>query len=183
MVTSVVAHIARGPGEAFGLLFVSLTAVFAVAAFYLFKPPGARRPHPALGKVAAGLAVASLVLAYALPIMVTRTWAATRPSATARLLILSPLPDVLYPGDPATVPILLRLEGGQLAPATSTRVASNIGHIHVSLDAKLISTVTTLSGRISVDSGRHVLRAEFIAGDHGPFNPPVEVSASFRVGS
>jgi hypothetical protein len=167
--------------RALGLLFVSLSAAFGVAAFYLFRPPGAWRPHRAFGKVAIGLAVASVVLAYASPVIINRTWAAARPSATARLEILSPLPGDVFQGDSATVPIPLRLVGGKLAPSTSTRVASDIGHIHVYLDGKLISMTTALSDRIAVGSGSHVVRAEFVAADHGPFNPPVEASASFRV--
>jgi hypothetical protein len=177
------AHIVQGPGEALGLLFVSLTAVFGVAAFYLFNPPGTQRPRRSLGKVAAGLAAASVVLAYASPIVITRTWAASRPSATARLEILSPMAGDVFQGDPATVPVQLRLVGGKLTPSSSTGVAPNVGHIHVYLDGKLISMSTALSGRIAVGPGSHALRVEFVAGDHGPFNPPVETTASFRVNS
>jgi hypothetical protein len=173
MVTSApLAHIVRGPGEAFGLLFVSLTAVFAVVAFYLLNPPGTQRPRRALGTVAVGLAAASLVLADALPIIVTRTWAAARPSATARLTILSPLPGDRFRGDPATVPVQLRLVGGQLTPSTSTRVAPNIGHIHVYRDGKLISMFANLSGRISVGSGSHVVRASSSPATTARSDPP-----------
>jgi hypothetical protein len=175
------AHIVQGPGEALGLLFVSLTAVFGVAAFYLFNPPGTQRPRRTLGKVSAGLAAASVLLAYASPLVITRTWAATRPSSTARLEILSPMTGDVVEGDPATVLVQLRLVGGRLTPTSSTSIASNVGHIHVYLDGKLTSMSTALSGRIEVGPGSHVVRVEFVAGDHGPFNPPVEATASFRV--
>jgi hypothetical protein len=32
-----------------------------------------------------------------------------------------------------------------------------------------------------VSPGQHILRAEFVASDHGPFDPRVFVSVTFRV--
>ncbi|HEY3208529.1 MAG TPA: hypothetical protein VGL18_01855 [Actinomycetota bacterium] len=39
----------------------------------------------------------------------------------------------------------------------------------------------TLSRTLEVGPGRHVLEAEFVAADHGPFNPRVRTSVAFRV--
>jgi hypothetical protein len=39
----------------------------------------------------------------------------------------------------------------------------------------------TASTTIEGDPGTHELKAEFVAVDHGPFNPPVTASVRFRV--
>jgi hypothetical protein len=54
-------HVTRGPGEAMSLLFVSVAAVFGVAAFILFDSSRERPRHRILAKRAAMLAVASVV--------------------------------------------------------------------------------------------------------------------------
>jgi ABC-type Fe3+ transport system permease subunit len=58
------AHVARGPGEAVGLLFVSVTAVFGVTAFILFDSSRERPRLRTVAIVAAALAAVTLVLAY-----------------------------------------------------------------------------------------------------------------------
>ena len=39
----------------------------------------------------------------------------------------------------------------------------------------------SVPGRLSVSPGRHTLRAEFVASDHGPFRPPVLTEVTFEV--
>jgi len=38
-----------------------------------------------------------------------------------------------------------------------------------------------LSRSLDVEPGRHLLQAEFVAADHGPFDPRVRTSVAFQV--
>jgi hypothetical protein len=176
-----IAHVSRGPGEAWGLLFTSLAAVLGVTAMILFDPSGGGPAHRGLAKGAAVLTGACVVLAYAFPLIVRSTWAANRPSSTARLEILSPLPGQVFQGDPVVVSIQLRLVGGTIVSSTTAKAVPNVGHIHVFLDGKPITLTLSLRDRLEVRPGIHKLEANFVAGDHGPFKPPVGASVSFAV--
>jgi hypothetical protein len=175
------AHVTRGPGDAWGLLFVSVAAVFGVAALILFDPIEGRSSHRGLAKGAAVLAGASVVLAYAFPVMITRAWVAQRPRSTARLEFMEPHAGQVFHGDHAVVSVQLRLVGGTNVSSTSAKIVPNVGHVHLYLDGQLISMTSGLRDRLEVGSGIHKLVANFVASDHGPFNPPVEVSLSFAV--
>jgi hypothetical protein len=173
------AHVTRTVGAAIGLVFVSLAAVFGVAALILFDTKD-KAPHR--GTLAWGTAVlagVSVVLAYAFPVMLGAT--AFRPRATARLEILSPTSGEVFRGNPADVPIDLQLLGGRIVSASSARVVANVGHIHLYIDGKLISMSPRLRDRVELGPGTHRVDAEFVAGDHGPFNPRVRASVSFTV--
>jgi hypothetical protein len=58
----------------------------------------------------------------------------------------------------------------------------NEGHIHLYLDGSLVTMTTGLSAMIDAPPGRHALRAEFVAVDHGPFDPRVVATVTFSVG-
>jgi hypothetical protein len=166
-------------GAAIGLAFVSLAAVFGVAALILFdsKDKGPHRRTLAWGATA--LAGVSVVLAYAFPVILGAT--AFRPRATARLGILSPAPGQVFRGSPAKVPIELQLVGGRIVAGTSARAVANVGHIHLYIDGKLISMSPSLRDQVQLGPGAHLIEAEFVAGDHGPFNPRVRAGVSFTV--
>jgi len=103
---------------------------------------------------------------------------ADRPSTTARLTVTAPRPGEVFRGDPATIPVSLQLDGGQVVPATSLRLVPNEGHIHLSLDGSLIA-MTGLVGDVAAAPGPHTLSAEFVAIDHGPFQPRVIATVTF----
>jgi hypothetical protein len=76
----------------------------------------------------------------------------------------------------------LRLTGGTVVPFTGTNLVPNQGHIHVYVDGQLVSMPTGgLAERLKVSPGRHEVRAEFVANDHGPFVPAVQASVRFTV--
>ncbi|TMM24161.1 MAG: hypothetical protein E6F95_04695 [Actinobacteria bacterium] len=52
---------------------------------------------------------------------------------------------------------------------------------HPSVPRRLIVAMTGLQTSLSVSPGRHTLRAEFVASDHGPFRPPVLTEVTFEV--
>ena len=132
--------------------------------------------------VAAGLVVLSFLVPSLLRPKPAARATGPRPSSTASLSFERPSPgqDV----SAQELPVVLRLEGGRIVSATSTTLRPDEGHIHLSLDGRLISmtygTLQTVDLR-DARPGEHQLEAEFVAGDHGPFNPRVTASVEFRV--
>ena len=57
----------------------------------------------------------------------------------------------------------------------------NEGHIHLYLDGALVSMTTGLDAQISASPGEHEVRAEFVAVDHGPFQPSVVTTVAISV--
>jgi hypothetical protein len=106
--------------------------------------------------------------------------ASQRPSSTAKLSIISPSTgDILPAGD---ITLRVKLTGATIVAITSTKLEPDQGHLHVILDDQLISmtsgTTTTLS---NVGPGTYLLKVEFVANDHAPFDPRVIAATSFTV--
>ena len=99
------------------------------------------------------------------------TAAGPRPSSSAVLAITSPTNGESVKGP--TVHIAVNLTGATIVSATSTNIRPDQGHIHVYIDNNLVQMnyASTLDETVPV--GTHVLRAEFVASDHAPFNPRV----------
>jgi hypothetical protein len=166
------------PFIATGLFFLALAAAGGAAWCFAHRTTSLRRAE---GIGLGALAVGCLGLATALPLLLGARPALSRPSSDARLQILSPAPGEVIRGDPAEITVRLRLEGGKIVPLNSFRLVPNEGHIHLYLDGALVSMTTSLGARVSASPGHHELRAEFVAVDHGPFDPRVLASASFSV--
>jgi hypothetical protein len=130
---------------------------------------------------AAGMSAACVALAVILPPIIRPDATTTRPSSDARVDIVSPTDGALFRGNPAWVPVQLRLFGGTIVARTSNRLMRDEGHVHVYLDGALVSMTYALQDRIQVVPGAHRLTAEFVALDHGPFAHRVVASSSFRV--
>jgi hypothetical protein len=110
----------------------------------------------------------------------TSTSAGPRPSSTAELSVLSPRDGQVIDGD--AVDLRLRLQGAKLVPATTTDLQPDEGHMHVILDDQLISMTSGLRQEIpDVAPGEHLLKVEFVANDHAPFDPRVIAAVAFRV--
>jgi len=121
-----------------------------------------------------------LATAFPLIIHVTPTFA--RPSTTARLEIVSPSQGQLIRGNPPTIQVKLRLQGGRIVGFSSLHLVRNGGHIHLYLDSSLVS-MSGIDARIAVSPGPHTLVAEFVAVDHGPFRPRARATVAFQVGT
>jgi hypothetical protein len=175
-----VAHVGiPGPAPfiAMGVFFAGFGAAYGAWWFSRRSSTPRRWAAIGLGMVAFGC----FVLATIFPILLGARPSLGRPSTAAGLVIVSPQPGEVLLGDPATVPVELRLDGGRVVPFTSLRLVPNEGHIHLYLDGSLVSMTTGLEARISASPGRHELRAEFVAVDHGPFDPRVIVTVAFSV--
>jgi hypothetical protein len=108
------------------------------------------------------------------------TVAAQRPSTGATLAIASPQNGETVNGNQVTVK--LELDGGTIASTSSTELVPDEGHVHVVLDDQLISMTSDLTYVIpDVAPGMHLLKVEFVANDHAPFDPRVIAAVSFEV--
>ena len=105
---------------------------------------------------------------------------AARPSSTARLSIVSPTDGQVIHG--SDVNLKVSLHGARLVAATTTDLQPDEGHLHVILDDQLITMTAGLEQTIpDVGPGQHLLKVEFVANDHSPFDPRVIAAVAFRV--
>jgi hypothetical protein len=161
-----------------GLFFLALGSSYG--AYWLFTHPsntGRRALSIGLGVLAFGC----FAVATAFPLLLGASPSLGRPSTSARLEIVSPRPGDVIQGDPASVHVVVRLDGGTVVSTTSLRLVPNEGHIHLSLDGSLVSMTTGLDAVVSASPGPHELRAEFVAIDHGPFDPRLQTTVGFVV--
>ncbi|MGH9190692.1 MAG: hypothetical protein ACRD0Q_11810 [Acidimicrobiales bacterium] len=103
-----------------------------------------------------------------------------RPTTDARLQILEPTPNQVTGPD---LDLKLNLLGAKVVEASTGVLRPDEGHIHVTLDGKLISmTYGTTQDLHGLTPGQHSLQAEFVAIDHVPFANRVVAAVLFRVG-
>ena len=92
-----------------------------------------------------------------------------RPSTSAKLTIVSPTADQIVTGD--TVHVVVTLTGAAIVDDTNEDIRPDQGHVHLYLNNALIYMQYSLTQDITVHPGTYVLKAEFVANDHFPFNP------------
>jgi hypothetical protein len=68
---------------------------------------------------------------------------------------------------------VIGLTGATIVAATTTAIRPDEGHIHLYIDVNLVSMNYGSTLDQAVPAGTHVVRAEFVAADHVPFNPRV----------
>jgi hypothetical protein len=106
---------------------------------------------------------------------------AERPTTNARLEITQPTPNQTTPPN---FTLTLNLIGAKVIPAevTTGPLRGTEGHIHVTLDGKLISMAYGTSQELTnLAPGPHALQAEFVATDHAPFANRVVAAVAFQV--
>ena len=94
-----------------------------------------------------------------------------RPSSPAVVTIVQPMSDESVTG--TSVHVVLSLTGAQIVSATTTNIQPDQGHVHLYVDNVLVSMNYGLEQDLPVHPGTYVLKAEFVAADHAPFNPRV----------
>ena len=135
-----------------------------------------RRP-PLLAFVAALLVVAACsspgatFQASAGPSLAAPTPAGSRPSSPAVVTIVSPTANEVVTG--TTLHVVISLQNASIVPATTTNLSPTTGHVHLYVDNALVSMNYGLTQDLPVHPGTYVLKAEFVAADHAPFDPRV----------
>jgi hypothetical protein len=177
--------LANGTGSAVdegvqSLLFLA-TLMLAWVGVSRIRGTGFPRLPRAAGWIVVGLAGCTAVAAFVVPPKLRPTIAGVRPTTDARLEILFPRPGQVFRGDPADVQVHLRLIGGRIVGFTSSRLVPNEGHVHLILDGRLVSMTSSTDQTLALSPGMFRLKAEFVAVDHGPFDPPVTASVTFSV--
>ena len=102
---------------------------------------------------------------------VAPTPAGSRPSSPAVVTIVSPTANQVVTG--TTLHVVITLQNATIVPATSTNVSPTTGHVHLYVDNVLVSMNYGLTQDLPVHPGTYVLKAEFVAADHAPFDPRV----------
>lgn len=106
----------------------------------------------------------------------------TRISTTGSLQIISPTPGQVVKGTKLTVRVKVAGATISTSPQATKKIRPDEGHLHIKVDGE---TKTILAGAsydlTGLTKGRHILIAEFVAGDHVPFNPRVLTTVPFTV--
>jgi Family of unknown function (DUF6130) len=103
-----------------------------------------------------------------------------RPASTATLKIVQPHQDQVVTG--TSTPLVVQLRGAKVVQTTSNDLQPDRGHLHVYLDDALVTmTADTQTVLTDLSPGRHLLKVEFVATDHAPFDPRVIAAVTFEV--
>ena len=134
------------------------------------------RYHPVAPRLFVAVALAVLVAACSQPGTPTQAAAPSgslgpRPSSPATVEILQPTANSTVTG--TSVHIVLKLTGATIVQQTTTAIKPDEGHVHLYVNNVLVSMNYGLEQDIPVQPGSLVLKAEFVASDHAPFNPRV----------
>jgi hypothetical protein len=114
------------------------------------------------------------------PTSTTPIVSANRPSSPAKLKIVTPKNGQVVRG--TTVEMKVSLRNAKIVPATSANIVPDEGHLHVILDDQLISMTGDTTQLLSnLAPGQHLLKVEFVASDHAPFDPRVIAAVAFEV--
>jgi hypothetical protein len=104
-----------------------------------------------------------------------------RPSSPATVAIESPKNGESFAAGTA-IPVLVKLTGAKIVRQTTKDITPTTGHLHLLVDNAIVSmnysTTNTLKG---VKPGMHVMKVEFVAADHLPFDPRVIAAVTFEV--
>jgi hypothetical protein len=92
-----------------------------------------------------------------------------RPSTNAKVTIVSPAPNAVITG--SSVHVVVQVTGATVVDDTNEDIRPDQGHVHLYLDNALWYMQYSLTKDIPVNPGTYVLKAEFVANDHAPFNP------------
>ena len=106
---------------------------------------------------------------------------AARPSSPVKVSILEPAVGAMLTGD--TLRVSVELDGGTIVKEASRDLTPTTeGHLHVSVDGAILSQTYGETQSLEMpEPGNHLLQVEFVAKDHGPFDPRLIESAPFEV--
>jgi hypothetical protein len=99
------------------------------------------------------------------------TPAGSRPSSPAIVSVVSPTANQVVTG--TSVQVVLSLQNATIVAATTTAITPTTGHVHLYVDNALVSMNYGPTQTLPVHPGTYILKAEFVAADHAPFDPRV----------
>jgi len=104
-----------------------------------------------------------------------------RPSSPAKVTIIKPTNGEQFTSG-QKIPVVVRLTGARIVKQSTTNISPTTGHLHLYVDDAIVSmnyqTTNTLTG---VKPGMHVMKVEFVAADHLPFDPRIISAVTFQV--
>jgi hypothetical protein len=175
----------------------SLSLVMAFAGLWVgwagwsrLRGKGFPRMARSVALACVGVAVAMIVAATFVPRMLlgskpsAAVSSGARPRSTAAVAISRPTDGATVSGN--ELDVIVNLVGGTIVPVASTNLTPDTGHLHLSIDGRLVSMTFGTVQIVDVSElkpGSHLLTAEFVAADHAPFNPRVIATASFTKGA
>ena len=143
---------------------------------------GSRRPAPLAVTVVAALALLAGVACSKDTASSPSSTPAARPSSTAKLALISPTQGEVF--TTSSIPVKVSLDDAKIVPTTSTNLKPDEGHLHLYLDNQIVSMNYQADTVLhDVKPGQHLLRVEFVATDHAPFEPRVIAQVTFEVKS
>jgi hypothetical protein len=138
------------------------------------------RPGAMLLLGGAVVVVASALVIPATPMRPPRP-AAIRPTSVASLAIDEPTAGEHVSG--SALGVTVELKDGKIVSMSSTKLTPDTGHLHIYLDGQLVSMASDgLRESLPIGdlgAGAHRVRVEFVAADHGPFEPRVQATVAF----
>ena len=179
---ALLAH-AGTPDELVTELLVVAGGFMAWAASKGLRDGGSSR----LSRPAAMLLLAGAVVVVASALVIPATFlkpprpAAIRPASVASLAIDRPTAGEHVSG--SALGVTIELKDGKIVPMSSTKLTPDTGHLHLYIDDRLVSMGSDgLRESVPIGdlgAGPHRLRVEFVAADHGPFEPRVQATVAF----
>lgn len=151
------AHTIGGPGGV--EIELGLLGLGFLAAAYFFRPSQVGNARTGVVCLIVGIALV------AGSIIVPRVGQAT---TTATVSISEPRNGDTV--DAGVVPVLVTLEGGELAASAS---ATKGGHIHLFVDDQLVNMPYTLNLDVRLKPGEHAIKVEYVDLQHLSYDPPV----------
>lgn len=124
-----------------------------------------------LALTACGGSAGSTPVTSQLPVPASGPPPSGRPSSPAVVRIVSPTQGAVVKGP--NVHIVVAVDNAAVVQQTTTTVKPDEGHVHLYLDNALTYMAYTLQQDLPVTTGTYILKAEFVAADHAPFNPRV----------
>lgn len=94
-----------------------------------------------------------------------------RPASPAIVEIVAPRSGETITG--TTAHIVLKLTGATIITETTKAIRPDEGHVHLYVDNLIVSMNYGLEQDLPVHPGTFVVKAEFVAADHAPFDPRV----------
>jgi hypothetical protein len=158
---------------------VSTLGITGAIGVLLFRPWRAVSTRMRVTGIAVPLLLAAVVTGGACSSKSSTACSGGNVNTPAKLTIDSPGPNEVTPPD---FSLKMHVDGATVVAQTTGKIVPNRGHIHVSVDGKLVSMAYGTSQDLhGLSAGTHAIQAEFVNICHQPFKNRVVASVLFMV--